>query len=79
MKVRDLIEVLESLPADALVVLSSDPEGNSHSPAAEVAPGIYVPDEQLADIGDVLTPEDARDRLVHGDRREPCVCLWPTR
>lgn len=37
MTVAELIDQLSALPADALVVLSRDAEGNGYSPLAEYA------------------------------------------
>ncbi len=73
MTVRELIEKLKSLDPDTAVILSSDSEGNSHSPLADVDPSHYV--AESTNSGTCLHPDDLPD---YPDA-EPCVCLWPLR
>ena len=75
MKVSELIEMLESLDADALVVLSKDSEGNGFSPVTDVDPCHYTPFNTWS--GECIDTDDMDDADDHPDA-EPCVCLWPT-
>lgn len=42
MTVAELIAELQKLPADALVIIQKDAEGNAHSPLAGLWDGAYV-------------------------------------
>jgi hypothetical protein len=44
MTVKELIKQLKDYPQDSVVVMSSDGEGNSKSPLAELDDAVYVPD-----------------------------------
>ena len=44
MTVAELIEKLNDCPKDAIVVMSSDAEGNKISPLDEVSHGVYTPE-----------------------------------
>ena len=76
MKVSELKKILENLDDDALVVSSSDSEGNSFSEVHTVEIGVYDAGEfgygeltdEMKEMG--YTEEDIRE----GD---PCVCIWP--
>ena len=69
MKVKQLIKELQKLPADAVVVLSSDGEGNQYSPLADVGEYKYV--EQNSWCGDIY-PTDEEEGGVDA------VVFWPT-
>ena len=71
MKVKDLIAALQILDQEALVVLSSDAEGNSYSSASYIAECFY--DEENSDI---LTEQDCLE-FGGTDRYEKCVTIWP--
>lgn len=84
MKVKELIKTLQELDGETLVVLSSDGEGNTYSPADSVYQGHYVAEStwggQLVEIE--LTPEleeDGYDEddIYDGPDAEPCVVIWP--
>lgn len=76
--VGELREILAPLDADTIIVLSSDPEGNSYSPA-------YNADDQRnyadGEVGfRVLTPEIKADGYDHHDLLPdgvPAVVIWP--
>lgn len=72
MTVKDLIEQLQDLPQTHEVVMSKDAEGNSHSPVAELAEGVYVADSTWS--GDYYSTQDAADEEING---KPVICLWP--
>jgi len=73
MTVAELIEKLENLDPDTLVILSSDSEGNSHSPLADADPSHYIPER--FGLVECIHPDDLPDY----PEAEPCICLWPTR
>ena len=72
MIVRDLIKELMQYPDDALVVMASDGEGNSHSPLAGVDGVVYVPDNDWS--GCIYDKNDAEA----GDTAVDAVVLCPT-
>lgn len=66
MTIEELRQALIGLPADWIVVMSKDGEGNGFSPLAEIDhQQMYTPDSTWS--GDV---DDTGD--------ESCVVLWPT-
>jgi hypothetical protein len=72
-KVGELIQKLQELDQDALVVLSSDGEGNQYSPLADVEAGKYAAENTWR--GEFYSEADedwfAEDAVK-------CVGLWPT-
>lgn len=69
--VADLIKLLQDLPPKALVVMSSDGEGNNFSPwAGTFCDGHYAP--ECSWTGDFVSGEDLDGRKVNA------VVLWPT-
>ena len=88
MLVKDLIAQLQECDPDAIVVMSSDGEGNNKSPLADIDDScVYIPDSTWS--GDTklaeLTPEleaagYGEEDCVHPDEdnAQPCVILWPT-
>jgi hypothetical protein len=45
LKVRDLIEILETADPNSIVILACDAEGNGYSPVVEeYSTGVYIPD-----------------------------------
>lgn len=85
--VAEMIEALSKFPPEFEVVLSSDAEGNSYSPAvAEAEAGMYVPDTTYS--GEFRDEEDHKymmeeDELEEGDEDyvpyvPNAVTLWPT-
>jgi hypothetical protein len=72
----ELREILAEVPADRLVVLSRDAEGNGYSPAYGFSHGMYV--DQTGTVGEVHpTPEelakDAELRDLFGATPESAV------
>lgn len=86
MTAKELIDQLLACDPDALVVMSSDGEGNSKSPLSEIGnTSVYVADstwsgetypaeltQELADRG--FTEDDL---APEGSAAVPCVTLWP--
>lgn len=84
MNVKELRELLATLPDDMEIILSKDSEGNRFSPLSDYnADSIYVPDSTYSgDVyDDVWTAEDASmdeevwQKLLDGPR---VLVLWPT-
>lgn len=76
MKVVDLITELLECDPNEIVVLSTDAEGNHHSPVASVEKYIYVPMEHeiyLRELKEGYSEED----LYHGDDGVNAVVLYP--
>ena len=86
MKVHRLIKMLEFLDKEAEVIMSSDGEGNSYSPVADVSTDyIYVPDSTWSGeihikclTGETLGHGYSEEDLYVGDDATPCVVLYPT-
>lgn len=81
MKIGTLIDALKEFDPNLEVVLSSDGEGNSYSPAAEVTPELYIADSTWS--GELVSddPDDYDDDEDFEDQREcaePVVVIWPT-
>lgn len=79
MTVSKLIEVLQTLPQSAIVVLSSDSEGNSYSHMSnDYSLGEYIGDYAYG--GEFRSDEELHE---YDEREEPsyrgerAVCLWP--
>lgn len=70
MSVKDLIETLQSLPEDALVVQSEDPEGNGYYKTTEIAVGIFY-------RGEFTDYEEEYDLIASEEQRIKAVCLFP--
>ena len=82
MKVKDLIKELQKLDPERIVVMSSDAEGNSHSPLYSISEGAYREESTYSgDYGlEKLTDEDIKDGyskedVVYGEK---AICLHPT-
>ena len=73
MKVNELIEQLKELPGDYEIVMSSDGEGNNHSPLADFSVELYSPDSTWS--GEIKHEED----MDRGEEWIPnSIVLWPT-
>lgn len=83
MTVEELIEVLRDLDPTAVVVLSSDAEGNAYRLLENVDEGFYDKNDLVyysedeffgadEDVDDDYVMDD--DSIPHGI---PCVALWP--
>ncbi len=86
MTVKDLKDKLSTYPDDLLIVMSSDAEGNSKSPLAELDTRVYVPNSTWSGetyMARVLTPEleaegyEEEDCYEEGNGQD-AVVLWPT-
>lgn len=69
MTVKELIAALQQMPPDALVICSSDPEGNSFSRLQE-------PTIQKARV-DYTNRLDLLDSGEYDDEAFVCVVIWP--
>jgi hypothetical protein len=86
MTVKELINELKDYPQDAVVVMSSDREGNAYSPLAALNEGIYVPDSTWSGttfVARTLTPGLKEQGYTEGDGYnqkdgQDAVVLWPT-
>jgi len=82
MTVKELIEELQAVDPGRLVVMSSDVEGNSHSPLCDLSTGAYAAESTWAgEYGlEKLTPEDEEAGYGEEDVLEdgvPALCLHP--
>ena len=73
MKNSELITILQSLPQDALVVLSKDAEGNFYSPMDDATVGMYEHGEN--GCGEFYDSDEEPDGVPDGSVR--AICLWP--
>jgi len=76
--VKDLKKLLENVDDDRIVVLSSDPEGNSYSPFRES--GEFSYDEYQGEVGlEELTKELIEDGYSENDllNGQPALVLYP--
>lgn len=86
MKVGELIALLQDLPEDTVVVLSSDSEGNSYSPLSDdFSLGKYIPDSTYSGefFANDHIEEDGDDHEYFEEASEnkdvlDCIVLWPT-
>lgn len=84
MNVKELRDLLLTLPDDMEIILSKDSEGNNFSPLADYGDNsIYIPETTYSGLvyDDVWTAEDAcmdeADWQKHLDNPRVLV-LWPT-
>lgn len=81
MIVSELMGLLRSLPQDAIVVQSSDAEGNNFSPLADAGLGRYAAETTW--YGEFGLHELTAEDIVQGYTEEDvldgplAVCLWP--
>lgn len=73
MNVGELKKILEDIPDDCEIVMSSDSEGNNLSPLAFVGKAMYVPETTWS--GFLVAEEDYDDYQDEGDM---VTVLWPT-
>lgn len=82
MKVRKLIELLQTQDPDREVILSKDGEGNSYSPACDFSTGAYAAETTwcgsygLEELTEELEKQGYLDEDVIEDG-VPCLVLWP--
>lgn len=82
MTVEELIEELKQLDPKRIVVMSSDGEGNNHSPLSDLHLCAYRPDSTYSgEIGpEKMTPELKEQGYTDEDiidDGQPAVCLYP--
>ena len=73
--VKELIEILSSLPGDSVVVLQKDSEGNGYSPLAGAEAAKYIPENTYS--GEVPCQEDVDDGEYEGQDMMDCVVIHP--
>jgi hypothetical protein len=82
MTIAELIDTLQKLPPEALVIQSSDAEGNRFSPTAEVGIGRYTAENAWS--GEFLLMELTDEHRAQGYTEEDvgngpiAICFWPT-
>jgi hypothetical protein len=80
LKVSELKEILNSLPDDTQIVMSSDSEGNSYSPLSGYCVGQYVPENTWS--GTFYDETDFKSECEEGycepDSAIVALCIWPT-
>lgn len=79
MKVKELIEWLQTEDQEAEVVMSSDPEGNSFSPLFDISNNARY-DRDCGEVGlKTLTPELEKSGHTEEDigYGVDCIVLWP--
>lgn len=83
MRVHELIRELQQYPADSIVILAGDAEGNQYSPLAGVWGGVYAADTSYTgQMGLAALTAEAVARGYTADdvmTGVPAVCLVPTR
>jgi len=77
MKVKELIKALEKCDSERLVVLSSDPEGNSFNPCRDVEYTNYCYKDNKIGL-QKLTEGLKEDGYTEEDvlNGTPCIVLW---
>jgi len=86
MLVKEFIELLKEEDKDRIVIMSSDREGNGHSPLSDISTAAYLPDSTWSgDIGldrlESLTNELREDGYGKEDvitDGQKAIVLWPT-
>jgi hypothetical protein len=77
MKVKELIKILKKADPDALVVVSSDGEGNNYSPVCDFDDSFrYEKDTSWSGVLVEKDDEDDEDG-ERWDAAEPCFVMWP--
>ena len=74
MKVKELMEMLQTVPEDREVVLSRDAEGNGYSPLADSGELWYVPYSTWG--GDCYNLDEEEE--FEGQDADLVLVLWPT-
>lgn len=76
--VADLIAVLKTLPPDMVIVLASDPEGNSFDTWYDTGYGIWDEDDREFStwVYDDWDNDQDTERAVTLDESN-AICLWP--
>lgn len=80
MTAGELMEYLSSVPANSVVILQADAEGNGYSPLAGADEAFYEAESTWSgqvidrDYLEGYDEEDIQDRLDHAT---PCIVFWP--
>ena len=73
MKVKELVEILQSCDQEVEVILQKDSEGNGYSPLAGGEGAVYEAETTYS--GTVYSEQDLKDG--YGKAFQPCVVLYP--
>jgi hypothetical protein len=71
-KVKDFIRELQKFNQEAIVIISSDAEGNNYSPFSDICEGFYLKDNSWS--GDFVSGGIDEDDY---DEEERAICLFP--
>lgn len=81
MKAKQLKEILAQCDDDDVIIIASDPEGNSFHQLGELSVGVYAWDDEEEEIGiRKLTLELEKDGYSEEDVMKNgifCTVLWP--
>jgi hypothetical protein len=78
MTVKELIKELQQIDPERLVVVASDPEGNSFDTLESWSTAAY--DKEAREVGlEKLTEEDIKAGYGEEDVKDgvPCIVIWP--
>ena len=75
MTVKELKEILEQTPDEAMVVLATDVEGNAFSPVGSYNTNMkYLPARHPWQRGEIL---EAAQSEFSSEQAKPALVLWP--
>jgi hypothetical protein len=77
--IKQLIEDLSTLDPNAVIVMSSDSEGNSYSPFAGYYEALYLPRNTWS--GEIYTKEDTeycKEEGISLKKAKKCIVITPT-
>jgi hypothetical protein len=82
MKVKELIELLESQDPNLTVILARDPEGNGyHLFSGDASVGLFNPDssdwDAYASLGNIEEYPHEEEYAYLKENGLPALCLWP--
>lgn len=79
MKIKNLIKKLQKLNPEAIVILSSDSEGNFFSELKDISDEMKVGnvDSYELEIYNNMSVEDREITQKEFDKLKDCVILWP--
>lgn len=76
MTVEELIRELNTLPADAFIVMAKDGEGNTFSPLSAVSDGaVYEPESTWS--GEIYHLDEVKEDEYFSKQAVLAIVLWP--
>lgn len=75
MTVAQLLKRLKGVDPKALIVMSSDGEGNSFSPLSEAADGLYLAESEWS--GELWSPDNEDQEETPPKKAKKVIVLWP--